>query len=320
MSGGDGETVVTVAGYGGVYEEMEYDAFFDGYMAEHPDVRIVYDELDMAKLKAMVESGNPTWDIFLGGPESNDPADIFEKIDCEKVPCSELKMMADHGYSVPYYIFSTVLAYREDAFGGKAPENWADFFDLETFPGKRGLWNAVTAGTLEPALLADGVAHEDLYPLDTDRALAKLGSIRDSIVWWESGAQCGQLLRDNEVVMANCWSLDVDRAQADGAPLGIAWSDNFMLPGEMSIVKGTTHRDIAMDIIAYSTSAEVNAGLAELGPFTPANEAAWAELELSPESNLSAAHADTAAPHNVDRWIDFNAERLTKLLQEWILG
>ena len=32
--------------------------------------------------------------------------------------------------------------------------------------------------------MADGVAPADLYPLDIPRALAKLDTIKDEIVWW----------------------------------------------------------------------------------------------------------------------------------------
>ncbi len=34
-----------------------------------------------------------------------------------------------------------------------------------------------------------------------DRAFAKLDTIKDSVVWWEAGAQPPQLLADGEVVM-----------------------------------------------------------------------------------------------------------------------
>jgi len=74
----------------------------------------------------------------------------------------------------------------------------ADFFNTKKFPGKRGLRKSPKAN-LEMALVADGVAAADVYDVlatseGVDRAFAKLDSIKDSVVWWESGAQPPQLV------------------------------------------------------------------------------------------------------------------------------
>lgn len=84
--------------------------------------------------------------------------------------------------------------------------SWAEFWDVEKFPGKRALPNYPTY-TLPIALLADGVKPEDLYPLDLDRAFASLEKIKGHVsVWWDAGAQPPQLLKDNEVQYAVAWS------------------------------------------------------------------------------------------------------------------
>ncbi len=49
----------------------------------------------------------------------------------------------------------------------RKPETIADFFDLETFPGRRGM-RRVPAVNLEFALMADGVPRDEVYAtLDT---------------------------------------------------------------------------------------------------------------------------------------------------------
>ena len=55
-----------------------------------------------------------------------------------------------------FSVFATLLAYRTDKFGDNGPNNWADFWNVEKFPGRRGLYKGV-AGMLESALMADGV-------------------------------------------------------------------------------------------------------------------------------------------------------------------
>ena len=57
------------------------------------------------------------------------------------------------------------------------PASWADFWDVKRFSGPRGLRNN-PRGTLEIALLADGISAEKLYPLNLDRAFAKLDELR----------------------------------------------------------------------------------------------------------------------------------------------
>ena len=69
----------------------------------------------------------------------------------------------------------------------------ADFFDLRTFPGRRGM-RRVPQVNLEFALIADGVPLDQVYAvLDTpeglNRAFRKLDTIKDQVIWWEAGAQ-----------------------------------------------------------------------------------------------------------------------------------
>ena len=78
--------------------------------------------------------------------------------------------------------FTKVIAYRKDTFGDNGPSNWAEFWDLENFPGKRGMHGKVNYN-LEAALMADGVPMQEVYDtLATDegtaRAWAKLGENR----------------------------------------------------------------------------------------------------------------------------------------------
>ncbi|RYE99723.1 MAG: extracellular solute-binding protein, partial [Oxalobacteraceae bacterium] len=55
-------------------------------------------------------------------------------------------------------VYSTILAYRTDTLGaGKGPQSWADFWNVEKFPGRRCLRRS-PLDTLEQALMADGVA------------------------------------------------------------------------------------------------------------------------------------------------------------------
>ena len=110
----------------------------------------------------------------------------------------------------PQIVNSTSFGYRTDMVGGKTPDNICDVFDLATYPGKRSLEKR-PINNMEWALLCDGVAKGDVYDvLATDagqnRALAKLDTIKDSVIWWNAGADTPQLLADGEVVMGSTYN------------------------------------------------------------------------------------------------------------------
>ena len=70
----------------------------------------------------------------------------------------------------------------------------ADFFDTEAFPGNRGLRKRPQVN-MEWALMADGVPRgatstRCLRPKEgQERAFAKLETIKDDIVWYDSWSQ-----------------------------------------------------------------------------------------------------------------------------------
>jgi hypothetical protein len=106
---------------------------------------------------------------------------------------------------------------------GNFPNGWLVHFRnvalaSQKFPGQRGIRKS-PSGTLEVALLGDGVAPENLYPLDVDRALDKLDTIREQILWWETGAQLQQQLADGEVALSSAWNGRVQKEIDAGTPV-----------------------------------------------------------------------------------------------------
>jgi len=158
------------------------------------------------KLQAMVASGNITAATFELGSGSLVQAvklGLVEKLDWAAINPMAIFPEAKHEYGFGYQYYSTGMAWRK---GAKAPTNWADFFNTKDFPGKRTLPD-YPQYAIPFALLAEGVPMDKLFPLDVDRAIKKLLSIRRDIsVLWKAGAQPPQLLKDNEVQYAIAWS------------------------------------------------------------------------------------------------------------------
>ena len=123
----------------------------------------------LGKLRAMVEAGNVTSVLLeLSSPELEQAKalDLVEPLDWDAIAPEPMFEEAKDEYGYGYQYYTTLMAWRADA---KAPQSWQDFWDVEAFPGKRALPD-YAAYILPMALLADGVAVEELYPLDLDRA------------------------------------------------------------------------------------------------------------------------------------------------------
>lgn len=96
----------------------------------------------------------------------------------------------------------------------------------EEVPGQAVLLQQPQYGwTLEAALLADGVAPKDLYPLDVKRALTKLDQIKNDITWWTSGAQSIEDFQNGSCDIGILWANRANSAKADnGFPMEITWN------------------------------------------------------------------------------------------------
>ncbi|HET7677389.1 MAG TPA: extracellular solute-binding protein, partial [Candidatus Limnocylindrales bacterium] len=147
--GGGGPVTLTFVSYGGAYQEAQRKGWLEPYAKANPNITFKEEEpTEYAKLQAMVQAKNVTWDVVdVGsdfGLERN--KDILEPIDCNVVPCGDFPPQFKGTYRIADIIYGVVMAYRTDKFGGAEPAGWADFFDLQKFPGKRGLWKFASGG------------------------------------------------------------------------------------------------------------------------------------------------------------------------------
>ena len=140
-------------------------------------------------------------------------------------------------YGVGTNVYTTVLAYRTDAFKGrKAPASWADLWNVKDVPGRRA---HAQASVRHDRGVADGRRRADRaasIPATSTRAFAALDKIKpDVAVWWTSGAQVEQMLTSGEVDMI----ADLGVARAGGAGERRAGRDRLE-PGHLG--RATTGR------------------------------------------------------------------------------
>lgn len=216
-------------------------------------------------IKAMVETGNYTWDMSLLSKASHQVLvniDYLEPIAPSGGPGPNLGKIPETmrtEFLMGTDVYATLIAYREDTVGGNPPKGWRDFFDIEGVPGVRAL-RKHPFDTVEEALLADGVAPADLYPLDFDRAFRKLDTIKDEVaVWWTGGAQTSQLLKTGEVDMVPTWNGRAQVAVDDGAPVKLVWDGALWTYEGWSILKGTPNADLCREFIEFCAQGKQQA-------------------------------------------------------------
>ncbi|WLS00225.1 ABC transporter substrate-binding protein [Shinella sumterensis] len=313
------DTTLTISSYGGVYQEAQSKSYFQPFMAENPGIKIVEDSSSSnAKLKAMVETGNVTLDLLVTDDSFGLDTDAqwLEPIDYSVVDKSKFIEGAAGTYRVAADIEGTVLAYNAEEFGGEAPKGFVDFFNTEKFPGSRAVWKYAASGIFEAALIADGVKPEDLYPIDVERALKKLDTIKEDLVWWESGSQSEQLLSSGEASMALVW---VGRA-VNVAEKGIKidWTNWTSQTGYWVVPKGTKNKEAAMKAINFFTEPAQQIAFTKYMPYGPSNKNALASVDAKFKGSLPTDHLDTRVMMNADWWAE-NGAKVDLRFQEWLL-
>jgi putative spermidine/putrescine transport system substrate-binding protein len=311
---------LTVVSYGGSYQEAQDKAFFTPYQQANPHIKIQQDSPSSnAKLKAMVEAGQVTWDVVNVADDFGLDADAqwLEPIDYSIINRDDLIEGYASTYRVGSDVEATVMAYRTDVHK-TAPKTFADYFDLQAFPGKRTAWKYAPGGIFETALLADGVPADKLYPIDVDRAFKKLDTIKDSLIWWDTGAQSVQFLTSGEASIGLLWCGRAASA-ADSSPVGTSWGQWTTQNGWWVVPKGTPNRKVAMEAIKFFTSPEAEVNLTKYLPYGPTNKHAVDKVDPRFKGNLPTDHLDTRVVIDFDWW-NKNTARIDPLFQQWLLS
>ena len=333
---------VTVLGWGGAYTVSQVEAYHKPFTAK-TGIAIVSADSDnpATPIKAQVEAKNVSVDVASveyadavrlcdeGLLELIDPAILTPAPDGTPAANDFLPGAVTECF-VATDVYSTVLAYDTTKFPNGAPTKLADFFDLEKFPGKRGMRKGAKVN-LEMALMADGVPAAEVYallatPEGVDRAFAKLGTIKSQIVWWEAGAQPPQLLADGEVTMSIAYNGRIfNAAVADGKPFDIVWDGQVYELEGWVIPKGAPNLQAALDFVAFSTGTEPLARAAEWISYGPPRVSSGplvgkfkdGKTDMAPHLPTTAANLTNALASDLEFWVDRDGE-LNERFNAWL--
>ena len=277
------------------------------------------------QIKADVEAKSYTWDVVTATIadvyELDKNGDLLEKLDWSSPDMKQIMPQARRSNWMGTDTYATVIAYRTSKYGKNGPTSWADFWNVEKFPGRRAM-HKHPIDTLEEALLADGVPMDKLYPIDMNRAFKKLDQIKNHVaVWWTTGAQTTQMLESGEVDMLPAWNGRAQVVIDAGKPAAISWNQGIYSMEGWVIPKGDPRAALGRKFVAFTANAKRQAKLVEHLSYGPTNPHAYdfipkeraAKLPTAPQNLKLMVESNTA-------WWGENKEKAIQRFNAWLLS
>jgi len=333
--------ILTVATWSGPYSRAQANAMFRTYgSARRYDVRIALYDGGLTELQQMVGNRRYDWDVMdfeLPDAIAACRMGLLEHIDAASLPPGADGTPAGRDFVanavgpcwVGSVVYSQVIAFAPGRFGANPPKSAADFFDLKRFPGPRALRRGAKFN-LELALLADGMKPSDVYdalltPVGIARALARLATLKGSLVWWSNSADALAMLADGRAAMATALNGDIyDAAQHHHAP-GVIWDRQLYELDVFGVPKGGPRREAALDFVRFATGSEPLARVASWVPYGPARRSALRLVGRNPELGTdmtpylptTPAHFATAFAVD-DEWWQLHGADIEARWQAWL--
>ncbi|MCW5698841.1 MAG: ABC transporter substrate-binding protein [Rhodospirillales bacterium] len=318
---------LTVVSWGGNYQEAQRKAYFEPFM-KATGIKLIEDSWDggIGTLRAKVQGGDVAWDVVQAEAEELQlgcDEGVILQLDWEKLGGKDNFLpTAVHDCGVGAILWSTVLAYDGSKFPNGGPTSWADFWDVDKFPGKRALRKGPKYN-LEFALMADGVAPADVYATlatadGVQRAFDKLSELKDHLIWWEAGAQPPQLLASGEVVMTSVYNGRLDTPRKEGKDFRIVWPGSIYAIDSWVILKGSPNVGKAMELIAFMSAPENQKNLPPYISYGVTHKDAVNGIAPDVLSNLPSAPDNLKDAIAIDTgfWTD-NIDELNKRFNAW---
>ena len=318
-----GETLV-FSTWGGSTEAGFRDGYWTQFSKEF-GVKIIEDSPpSLAKIIAMIDAGNVTWDVcdvasFKAYKMGIDG--FAETFDYSLVDTSEIPKETMTPWGPPSYSWAMALGYRSDVFTSNPPTSVNDFFDYAKYPGKRAMRDQPTMNIMYAAQAA-GIPSKDIYPFTEDKialAYKKLDEGKDNFIFWGSGAQSQQLLANKEVNMCLLWNGRVDKLIEDGIPLGLAFVDGQFATDSWLIPKGAPNKRLAELFISWYVHPENNANLSYHLSSGPVNTMAFDKADPKRKATLPTTYADQMTVLDVEFW-GKNFDREMERWKQWRLS
>lgn len=304
---------VVLAGFGGESYKVRQEQCFDPF-SQVSGARVIQAPWDYGKFLGMVTSPNPEWDLIdfdgysavgliQAGKAPGKLADWVRR--CDLVPAQY------RDYCAGGYAWSQVLGWSTKLDG--TPRSWADFFDTKKFPGKRAFPKSLYMGVFELALMADGVPKDKVYPLDIDRALAKLDTLKSGMIFYDTYAQGQQYMTQGSASMIATSSSRMLQLKNDHQPVDFTFTDAVLYPwSAFTMPRHPPHADAVNALLDYMSTPEQQATVARKVFLGPTVSKAL-ELLTDQERSLTPSSSE-----NVPKQLTADVDHLAKVDSDYV--
>ncbi len=320
---------LTIVGWGGSSQDAHRQAYWNSF-TRTTGIALREDTWrgGVGVIRTKVVGGDASWDIvqvetedlILGCEEG-----LFQRLDWASLGGRDAFLPAAvHDCGVGAMLWSYVIGYDGDRIKGAGPQSWADFWDVQRFPGKRGM-RKTPKYSLEFALMADGVAPDQVYPMlrtpaGVDRAFRKLDEIKPNVVWWSSISQVPDLLGSREIVMSvTSPGRLVVANRTEGRNFKLNWHGNIYAVDYWVILANSPRRAEAAQLLRYMTRPENQMRLARYIPTGLTNIEANRTVDpvLRQDTPSDPANMTDALELDADFWVEYG-DQLTQRFNAWV--
>jgi len=313
---------LVIVNWGGGVGKAKKEVYYDPFTKETgiPVVPVYGPEL--AKIKAQVQNKDVEWDIVDLVDSWVAPGEhlgLYEEIDTSIVPMDRISPLARRKFELGTHFYAGVIARSTDRFSeDKRPATWADFWDVEKFPGRRGLRSRI-GETLELALMADGVPAESVYPCDIERAFRSLDKLKPHIRQWIAQTpQTTSLIQSNEVDFTYTYVSRVYEGTKSNMAIDFSPEQNLIGRNWQAIVKGTKNKSAAMRFSEFVTRPERQLAFCNITGHAPVANGVAEKINPEIRPWVPKPEAKGNLVLDPDWWYG-KEEMLTKRFKEWLM-
>ena len=329
---------ITIVSWGGAHAESLQKGYYDPFTEiSGMTVNVHRYSGGLSQLRKQVQSESVIWDV--ADMTAADATQACNEGLLEKLPIEQLESDAEGNAAIDdflphtladcavgYSLWSMVMVYDKDDFIDQSPTHIGDFFNLVDFPGKRGVRRS-PRGTLEWALLADGVDKKMLYQVlstekGLDRAFDKLQTIKHEIVWWNNVGEMESLLSNGDVVMGAAYSTSMfDAIVKRDRPFSIVWDAQLTNINFFAIPKGTYRFASAWKFINFAASFDRMPMIGNYLAYGFTRRSAHSRIDESYLTYLPTEEGNlaSAVPQDVAWWA-VNQEQINQRFVKWLTG
>jgi putative spermidine/putrescine transport system substrate-binding protein len=323
---GDSKKLV-VSSWGGTFQTALRKTYFDPFYKE-TGIKVIeqtYGMQGLAKVKAQLNAGKVGVDLLDGPPfwtAIGARDGLLEKIDLNRIlnPTQHLSSaLNEYGYA--YGTISWGLAYLTKNVPGGGPKNWANFWDVKKYKGRRSFFGAIPARHIEFALMADGVPAKDVNPLNdqkVDRAFKVLEKIKSHIdIWYQNNSQVEAMLINGEIDYSEFVAGRAHGLQDRGKDFQFNYNEAVYNLMAWVMAKNAPNQENANKFLAFSSRPDRQAAFAKALYYGPSNTKAF-EL-IKSEKVMKRL---PTSPNNLSKQVELDGEfwanNLGKLKNRWM--